>query len=281
MNKISAEVEILTMDQIDELLESKIQMRSLLRSVVGRYVESLNAGTFDGLNGETIKIDKKNRLIDGQHRLEAIRKFGKPVKLLVVRGLEPEAFDTIDTGKSRTISDVFGAHGIANANATARASKLLLVWDQEKDEIIKSKAFNFQLFRKLDHHRIFEFYLKNKQLIDLYIGFNVASKNKAISKFGKGLLTFCSIVLSRIDQDKAYIFFETLRTGITKSKEWRPLIQARDEVLSDQKKAKSLQENFKASLIFGLWNVIYHKADMEAIANENFNIPLELTRGNS
>lgn len=73
-------------------------------------------------NGETIKIDKEGRLIDGQHRLKAIMLSGVTLWLWVARGVPNDAFDTIDVGFTRTPRQIFKMSGDAlKANRTIAA----------------------------------------------------------------------------------------------------------------------------------------------------------------
>lgn len=55
------------------------------------------------------------RIIDGQHRLEAIVRSGKPVLLLVTWDVSDEAMSVIDTGTSRGTADVMTISGIEHA----------------------------------------------------------------------------------------------------------------------------------------------------------------------
>lgn len=63
------------------------------------------------VNGETIKFNCDGGLADGQHRLHAIVKSGTTQRMLVVRGVAREAFDTLDQGKKRSVGDVFARRG--------------------------------------------------------------------------------------------------------------------------------------------------------------------------
>src|SRR5882724_10236142 len=49
------------------------------------------------VNGKAIVIADDAQVLDGQHRLFAIIDAGKPIQSLVVYGINPEAFSTIDT----------------------------------------------------------------------------------------------------------------------------------------------------------------------------------------
>jgi hypothetical protein len=81
-----------------------------------------------GLNGETIIFSSDGFLLDGQNRLHAIVLAGKPVKCLVVYGIEPDLQKTIDTGNQRTVSDTLVMEGESNSGSLATAIKTLYAW---------------------------------------------------------------------------------------------------------------------------------------------------------
>lgn len=76
-------------------------------------------------NGESIKIGKNKQIVDGQHRLSAIVKANKSIKTVVMTGLDPDVFDTIDTGKNRSPGDTFALMGEKNVNQLAALVKSL------------------------------------------------------------------------------------------------------------------------------------------------------------
>ncbi len=57
-------------------------------------------------NGDSIRFDSNGDLRDGQHRLHMVMLTGIPIEAVVIRGVDPDAFVTMDTGKNRTITDV-------------------------------------------------------------------------------------------------------------------------------------------------------------------------------
>lgn len=80
---------------------------------IERLEKSLERGDWCADNGETIKIafdtNGDMMLIDGQHRLKAIRNWllrgGAPVDVTVVTGMSPRSVLTVDTGAGRSIAD--------------------------------------------------------------------------------------------------------------------------------------------------------------------------------
>lgn len=58
------------------------------------------------MTGDPIRFSKTGKLIDGQHRLQAILNTGATVTCVVMRDLDDEIFDVLDSGKPRQKSDV-------------------------------------------------------------------------------------------------------------------------------------------------------------------------------
>lgn len=62
--------------------------------------------------GESIKFDYNGRLIDGQHRLEAVADTGIPIMSLVVWGLDPRVQRVLDTNAKRSAADALRFAGV-------------------------------------------------------------------------------------------------------------------------------------------------------------------------
>lgn len=93
----------------------------------------MERGTFRADNGDSIRIDKDGNIIDGQHRLAAVVRVGKPVVMLFAVGIDRETFSTIDTGKRRTAQDVVGidmlSTGVVAPKGTVASARLLLEYE--------------------------------------------------------------------------------------------------------------------------------------------------------
>jgi hypothetical protein len=94
-------------------------------ALADRYAAAIVRGEWL-LNAETIKFDTNDILLDGQHRLEAVVRSGKPIAALVVWGLNPDTFRTIDQGKKRTAGDTLAVSG--EKHYTTLASAVIVVW---------------------------------------------------------------------------------------------------------------------------------------------------------
>ena len=78
----------------------------------------IDAGRY-ALNGSAICFDTNGALMNGQHRLQAVVFADKPIRSLVVRGLDPVVMTTIDETAPRSAADAFQINETRNANKVA------------------------------------------------------------------------------------------------------------------------------------------------------------------
>lgn len=113
-----------TPDMARALLDSMTDNRVPHRRQVEQIARALSAGDFE-FNGEPVIVDDSGRMIDGQHRCLACIAAGIPFDTLIVSGIRPRAFDTIDQSSRRTAADVLRMGDVPNATITAAAVRLL------------------------------------------------------------------------------------------------------------------------------------------------------------
>jgi len=70
-------------------------------------------------NGASIVVDNRGVMLDGQHRCHAVIRAKKPIKTVLVTGVKPQVFDTIDQGAKRSGADIFHLCGVSNASIVA------------------------------------------------------------------------------------------------------------------------------------------------------------------
>lgn len=75
------------------------------------------------VNGEAIKVSVNGYILDGQHRCRAVAETGVTIQTFLVEGLPDETQDTMDTGKSRSLSDVLTIRGEVNTIGLAAQIK--------------------------------------------------------------------------------------------------------------------------------------------------------------
>lgn len=107
---VSATIETITPEIATKLLKGNVKNRKLNDRTIAQYAKNMTDGEW-GMNGETIKFSKDGKLLDGQHRLQAIINSGTTQDFLVIRGLDDDDIYTIDIGKNRNNSDALALAG--------------------------------------------------------------------------------------------------------------------------------------------------------------------------
>ncbi len=109
--------------------------RNVRRQKVQIFAKLMKEGSGTWMvNGDSIKFDTNDHLIDGQHRLEGVVLSGVPIWTYVVYGLPPESFVTIDIGGTpRNLGDVVKTSGFDRSRD--RATILTWLWRFEQGPV--------------------------------------------------------------------------------------------------------------------------------------------------
>jgi len=100
------------------------------------YTNDMRDGRWS-LTGQTIIISSDRYLLDGQNRLRACVDSGAEFCSYIVFGINADTFPDIDSGKTRSGSDVLTMAGVPNATAAAAATRWVLLLQQGR---VKSRA---------------------------------------------------------------------------------------------------------------------------------------------
>lgn len=118
-------IERITPEIAEQMLVANVKNRKAKSKPLKAVEGVINNGEWS-MNGEAIVFDKFGKLSDGQHRLMACVKTGKPIDVIVVRGVEEDAQDTIDNGTARQLSDYVMIDGYKNYTDVAAIGKALI-----------------------------------------------------------------------------------------------------------------------------------------------------------
>lgn len=124
------------------------------RVLVERRSRELAAQMKDGAwkqAGDTISFDTTGALIDGQHRLYAVILSGVSISVLVIRGLDPDAFMVKDNGAKRSAGDVLTILGKPSGTRLAAAAKVFYGLCEGFPGSIVNKSYN-----RLTHPQVVE-----------------------------------------------------------------------------------------------------------------------------
>jgi hypothetical protein len=124
---VSVSIERISPDRARLYLERNTKNRRLNRRHAERFRDAMRYGDW-WMNGETIIFSSAGSLLNGQHRLWAIVDSGVSIDAMVVRGIDEEAFKTIDGVRSRRASDILQMDGEKSATEVAAAVQALLMF---------------------------------------------------------------------------------------------------------------------------------------------------------
>lgn len=126
-NKIISQAQIITPPLAAQWLEGHTHNRALSHAKAMGYAADMKTGLWE-LNGEAIIFDWNGVLQDGQHRLWACVEADTSFHSMVTTGIDPATFSTIDTGKSRSASDVLSIEKFPDKTTLAAAAKMVFMY---------------------------------------------------------------------------------------------------------------------------------------------------------
>lgn len=221
------------------ILERNDKNRQIAKGIVDKYVRDMEDGRW-ALNGQTIKISKTGRLLDGQHRLSASVKSNKSFVGIIVKGLDEAVFDTFDVGNKRALADIFSDMGEINTALLAGAVRQL--WQLEND-LVKARTVTPSVNELLDT-------LERHPEIRLSVG-NGNNFRKLGAPSQLAALDYC---FKRADLNKGSEFIERLVHGDSLSR-GSPILALRDILIEDKNNAKQkMSASERIAITIKAWN---------------------------
>lgn len=245
-----SEIELITPLIAEQYLETNQNNRKLNKKMVAEYAQQIKSGEWLQ-NGESIKFSEEGKLLDGQHRLQAIILSETPCEVLVIRGLKKESFKTIDTGKRRSRSDVLYMAGYQNVNTLAGALRLVGIFEETRNRNIYPGIFKG---RRMTNTRILELASTKKGMqtaVDaLYGEYNYV--NRLLGPSAGAALFY---VLSKKDKELAAEFFSALATGINLSED-SVMRSCREKLIKNLTDARKFDLGDRIVLTIRTWNFL-------------------------
>lgn len=107
----------------DSVAKGDFVQRPISQQIVTRYANDMRLGKWL-LCPQPAVFDEKDNLIDGQHRLAAVKLSGKTITMLISRGWPVSqnglsTIDVVDRGRPRSIYAQLSLHGIPRATVMA------------------------------------------------------------------------------------------------------------------------------------------------------------------
>lgn len=209
-NGVTAEFKIIDKKIADAYLERNIQNRKMDKNRVEKYRADMLNGYWC-LNGDAIRFDKNNNLIDGQNRLQAISQTNKSFVFLVIKNVEEKSKRTIDSGKSRSGGDIlsmFANVGHRDAGSLSASINKIILYELA---LVPQPGGGTQKYTT--NSCIEEFYLKNKEALHdsmAFIGKYIDTHAMLLSRSES---IFLHYVFSKISKEESDVFMRKIITG--------------------------------------------------------------------
>tara|TARA_R110002096_G_scaffold75451_1_gene178225 strand:- start:389 stop:1399 length:1011 start_codon:yes stop_codon:yes gene_type:complete len=124
--KLTAHIESIGPDKAEEMLDNMYgNQRRINKSVVSKIATAMYQGEYIDAIANPIFISNTGKLLDGQHRLQAIVDCGRVINFLVVRGLPEKCFVYFDQNRPRAAKDALKARDVKNPLKVAAVAKLI------------------------------------------------------------------------------------------------------------------------------------------------------------
>lgn len=242
MSQIKTEILTITPSEAQRMLEGNTNNRKLSKHRVAELAAAIKAGSWV-MNGESIKFNGKH-LLDGQHRLHAVVEAGKPIKTLVVRGLDSRIFTTLDQQKKRSAIDVLHISG--EEHTKILASAITLVMDiRAGGQWMRGKSRGT--------NQAFIDFMKKEPEIRESVSF-VSHKQGMLTKLGGfAIPTALHYLFSLADKSKADEFMEDLHSGIVHGTN-DPVYLLRQRLIANAATRIKMERTFMCALFIKAWN---------------------------
>ena len=236
----------ITPEMAAEMLIYNTDNRPVSSGAVKHYAEQMKAGEWRETFAP-IQFSDKGRLIDGQHRLQAIVDSGCAIVAWVAFGARDETFAFIDIGKKRTAGDIFAINGVPNWNIVAAAVKW--IWSYENDRAVHMDAPADNGRKRSDPEPVFRYYqtLDTERLQDSCR----AARWFAVHKMpNPSIATAIHYLCAGKNKSQADLFFERVATGIGFTSKSDPAYKLRERLQDGVNRAQQAHFTIEA------WNAM-------------------------
>lgn len=124
-------------DTAKNLLEGNYGNRKLSLGVVARFAATMRAGDWVA-SPEPLIFASNGRLLNGQHRLNAVIASETPQRFLCVFGVDERVFSVLDRGKVRSLAD---AHAMEKRLAEAARLLTVVMYPSTRGSAVQDRDF--------------------------------------------------------------------------------------------------------------------------------------------
>jgi len=264
ITKDDLSIEYITPEIAQSFLDNQRKNRKVKNNVLNKLIADINNGTWF-MNGATIAFDKDGKMGDGQHRCLAIIKTSKPQWCIIVRNICEEAFNTIDTGTTRTISDVFNFNDVKNYNITAGIVKTYLgIVNGELRTSDDSNTISSSNSGQSAQY-LLDVYQKDRKNFDyaVLIARSKYDKKKLLRPSLIGAIVYYLLVNKKHKEEDIEAFFNQL--FVVRDSEMNVINLLKDRLEDDKVRRIKRSANCLMAYIAKAWNAYLTKNDMRRL----------------
>jgi hypothetical protein len=249
---LKMETRFITPDDAQRILTEGSSNRPLNEKQIARHAFDMVNGLWEQ-TGEPIKFDDQGRLIDGQHRLNAVVKSRITIEFVVISGLSTKAQDTMDSGRKRSLGDQLAMRGYKNTNQMSAAITLLMSWESTGKPIRLFNRTNVQAIEWSENHSGIEASMVASDLA------------RRTLHYPGGLAAAVHYRMSRISPVNADFFWKVLGDGKSVSGTTTILTLRERMIKAAIKKegsAARMSDVYRAALTIRAWNAWIEGRDL-------------------
>lgn len=215
---------LITPTYAKSLLENNVNNRSINGNKVSQYAEDMRNGKWQ-LNGEDIEISESGRVLNGQHRLSAIIRYGKPVMMGIKFGVSDDVW-IYDRGRLRSSSDCLKMSGLPNELSRGMVVRIVKAHWKYLEGGIHPTDPEIEKFI-LSHKKAF--YTIN----EIFKGKNKTSRGTKVNCQNVPLTTAVFYAVEAgVDVDDLKRFVQVVHTGICESRRESAAIVLRNDIIA-------------------------------------------------
>ena len=251
---MKTEIKLITPQIAEEMLKHNIGNRNVHQPTVDYYKTLMLQGQWKE-NGDSIVFSQSGRLIDGQHRLLAIIASGCSYHYCIISDVDDEVFYTIDDGRGRKDSDVFGIMKIENASGVSSIVRGTLNLANGVTGHAIGGVSSASLKAKMNKDKMLEEYGRHPDIYQRAYRMGSRGRDKlnilTIKEVGS---IYAYLVIYRLrPAEKVEKFFNSLFFGGNESK---VLVALRDRLYRDRlSRTSHMPYSYKLRLIARAWNL--------------------------
>lgn len=259
---IKTGVELITPEIAREYLKANTANRPMSNVHIERIAQQMAKGQFI-LNGESIIFSDEGVLMQGQHRLAACIKSNTSFQTVVVRGIPYNAFFTLDSGRARSISDVFAIQGTPDYSKMSSIVNSYIRLHTGINSYTGRESMKNLMSTKKD---IFDVYQKHIELFtEIKLFSNRCYDKLRLLKMAEigGIMAYLIIDLKH-PQDFVESFFTMLFFNSNVSNEAVNIL--RTKLINDLASERRMTPKYKLSIIIKCWNAYVENKEVKVLS---------------